>query len=430
VRHLGHADSGVVVSDLVPILAVVAVAVVVLVGTVGDRRHADLVVVLDLAGVAELCALAAGGALHAAVRDRRAAQVVLDFDVGVSAVEAGARAPVVFAAGDCRDAHVLVLGQVVAVQALEALAVAVVVVAVGDGRHAGAVLDQRLARGARGALAAVALAALDSARRRARERRADALCVRVRERDAVLLIVVCLARLALEALLGVRAEVGGDEAMRQVVRSQERGAVLLALRDLVRLENALFVLQDLAVEQHDLGRRRVAAGRELLVAALVHDCARFVVDGPRGRVADVVVVAGLEVVLRERGRCLQLDRDARAVAVVAEAEVDQLAVGRGDLARALAARRGAVRARRVPDREIIAVYVLQLQRAELQAGAAAAGAHAIPCVRVLRRGELEHVRCGRRERTHVFRRVNQLLIAVTGHTLARILSFTMRNAVQ
>jgi len=90
VRHFGHTRAFAVPGDLVPILAEVAPAVVVVVGTVVDDVHADLVVVLGLACLAELRALAALGALHLAVGDCRAALVLGDFHLGVFAAVARA----------------------------------------------------------------------------------------------------------------------------------------------------------------------------------------------------------------------------------------------------------------------------------------------------------------------------------------------------
>lgn len=230
VRQLRDALLRVVDCEFEPRLTVVAVAVVVLVLTVRDDVHADLVVVLDLLRVAHLHALAACGAVHLAVEDRRAAQVLGDFHVGVDAVDALVLAALVLAVRDGRDAHVFVLGQEVAVDALEAHPVAVLVAAVGDFRHAllgVAVLGEHEAFGARVALTAVTVTTLVCARRLAGDRGADPLRGRVRERDAVLVRVVRVARLALETLLRPGL-VCGDEAVGQVLLGQEGRSVLVA----------------------------------------------------------------------------------------------------------------------------------------------------------------------------------------------------------
>jgi len=136
VRHLRHAHFFVVYCDLVPVGAVVACAVVVVVRAFLDDVHADLVVVLDLFRVADLRAFATLLALHFAVLDRLAAQVVGDLHLVSFAVETCARALLVLAVVDGLDAHVLVLGELVAVHALQAIPVAVVVVAVEYCGHA------------------------------------------------------------------------------------------------------------------------------------------------------------------------------------------------------------------------------------------------------------------------------------------------------
>jgi len=231
VREFRDAHAGVVRRDAEPGLAVVASAVVVVVGALRDDGHADLVVVLDLTRAALDLALAAGRPLHRAVRDRGAADVVGDFHLRRGALETGAVALVVQAVVDGRHADVPVVGRAaLPVEAGQAVAVAVLAAAVGDCGHAGAVAHQHFALGAPCALALVAVATLVGPHRGLGQRGAHALCLCVREREAVLLRVVGVARLALEALLSP-AEVGSHEAVRQVLLGQERRAVLLALRD-------------------------------------------------------------------------------------------------------------------------------------------------------------------------------------------------------
>jgi hypothetical protein len=180
--------------DLEPGVALVARAVVVLVGAVGDDVYADLVVVLDLLCVAfDLAAACTGVGVHSAVLDRLAAGVVGNLHLVSFAVETCARALLVHAVVDGLDAHVLVPGELVAVHALQALAVAVLVVAVGNRDHAAVVCGECVAFIAGRALAAVALTALVGAHGLARQRGADVLGFRVCQRDAVLVCVVGVA---------------------------------------------------------------------------------------------------------------------------------------------------------------------------------------------------------------------------------------------
>lgn len=83
-----YAYTCIVLCDLVTIVTVVAIPVVELVGTVIDDINADLIVVLDLPGVAYLSAYTTGCAINFAILDWSTAKVIGDFHVGAFAVHA------------------------------------------------------------------------------------------------------------------------------------------------------------------------------------------------------------------------------------------------------------------------------------------------------------------------------------------------------
>lgn len=210
-----------------------AVAVVVLVLAVWDFFDAHFVVVFNVALVAfHHAALCTRRTLDPAVGDFRTAGVVCDLGVLSLAVQARARALLVDAVVDRGDTDVFVLGEVLAVVAVQTLAVTVVLVAVGYFGHAGAVAGQREPGLASRALAEVAVATLVGGCGHAGQRVARALRLGLGQRDAVLLLVVGLALLALEALLRV-ALVCGHKAVLELRGAEVRRPAVLALRDWV-----------------------------------------------------------------------------------------------------------------------------------------------------------------------------------------------------